>query len=185
MSATRVVLAEPSRLIRSLLRLALSTPDTVVVGETSSLHDVLPTCTAERPDVLVANCTFAGGDLEDVLDAVLATGTRVLVVARQASPERLTGLLANGAAGYLVHDTAPEAVLDAVQAVARGEVALHPVAASLVVDQWRRLRGSAPQSNERLTLTPREVEVLAAMADGLLADHAASIRPEPTPVGGA
>jgi len=169
MPPARVVLAEPSRLIRSLLRLALSTPDTVVVAETSSLDDVVALCASERPDVLLTNCSFDDGELEGALATVLASGTRVLVVARQASPERLTGLLASGAAGYLVHDTAPEAVLDAVLAVARGEVALHPVAASLVVDQWRRLRGDTPAgvSNDRLTLTPREVEVLAAMADGL------------------
>lgn len=167
MAPVRVVLAEPSRLIRSLLRIALSGPGTVVVAETSSLADVPGLCETERPDVLVANCSFGDGDLEAVLVDVLGAGARVLVVARQTSPERLTALLASGAAGYLVHDTAPEAVLDAVQAVARGEIALHPVAASLVVDQWRRLRGSAPQSNDRLTLTPREVEVLAAMADGL------------------
>ena len=40
-------------------------------------------------------------------------------------------------------------------------------AASLVVDQWRRLRGAGNESNDRLALTPREIEILAAMADGL------------------
>jgi len=169
MAPVRVVLAEPSRLIRSLLRIALSGPGTVVVAETSSLADVPGLCETERPDVLVANCSFGDGDLEAVLVDVLGAGARVLVVARQTSPERLTALLASGAAGYLVHDTAPDAVLDGVLAVAAGDVVLHPVAASLVVDQWRRLRGTtaAGVSNERLTLTPREVEVLAAMADGL------------------
>lgn len=169
MPLARVVLAEPSRLIRSLVREALAGPDTVVVAETSSLDEVLALCVAEAPDVLLTSCSFPTGELESVLDDVLATGARVLAMARLASPERLTGLLATGVAGYLVHDTAPEAVLDSVLAVARGEVALHPVAASLVVDQWRRLRNDTPAgtSNDRLTLTPREVEVLAAMADGL------------------
>src|SRR5205809_513286 len=59
---------------------------------------------------------------------------------------------------------------DAVRAVARGDIALHPVAAATVVDQWRRLRvgaGGSTVGNQRLALTPREVDVLAAMADGL------------------
>lgn len=166
---TRVILAEPSTLVRSLLRVAIAggRGETMVVGETGRAAELVALVVGEQPDVVVANTDFPDGELEGVLPELLDTGARVLVIARQASPERLTGLLAGGAAGYLVHDTAPEAVLDAVVAVGRGEVALHPVAASLVVDQWRRLRGAGNQANARLALTPREVEVLAAMADGL------------------
>ena len=147
--------------------MALADAGVLVVGETSSLDELLELCVAEQPDVVVSNCDLHGGRIDDHLDAISDCGSRLLVVASHAAPERLTGLLAGGASGYLVHDSSPEAVVDAVTAVAEGDVVLHPIAASTVVDQWRRLRGQATQSNERLTLTPREVDVLAAMADGL------------------
>lgn len=168
MSGVRVVIAEPTALIRSLVRIALAEDDVIVVGETTTLVELLELCRAERPHVVVTNCTLRDGDIDAHLGEFVASGSRVLVMAKDASPERLTGLLAGGAWGYLVHDCSPESVVDAVQAVAAGEVFLHPVAASLVVDQWRRLRGNTGHANnERLTLTPREVDVLAAMADGL------------------
>ncbi len=167
MPAVRVVLAEPSGLIRSLLRVALGASEVTVVGETGSLAELLELCRSERPTVVVSNCTLADADIDDSLPEIDACGARLLVIAREVSPERLTALLSGGVWGYLVHDTAPDAVLDAVRAVARGEVALHPQAASLVVDQWRWLRAAPERTNDRLTLTPREGDVLEAMADGL------------------
>ncbi len=167
MAAVRVILAEPSALIRSLLRVALSSGGAAVVGETTSVIEMLELVDTERPDVVIANCVLRDGDLDPHLAGLASSGVRVLVLARDASPERLTGLLVGGAFGYLLHDSAPDSIVEAVEAVARGDIALHPIAASVIVDQWRRLRGDTGRSNERLELTPREVEVLSAMVDGL------------------
>ncbi|MGH3922856.1 MAG: LuxR C-terminal-related transcriptional regulator, partial [Pseudonocardiaceae bacterium] len=103
------------------------------------------------------------------LPQVLATGTRVLVLSDGAAPEHLTAVLLAGASGYLVlADTAPIRVTEAVHAVARGEAALHPAVAGVILEQWRQLRATTvEQSADGVSLTPREREVLAAIADGL------------------
>jgi two-component system response regulator NreC len=166
MPSSRVLLAEPNSLVRSLLRVALSQPGVTVIGETSTLDELLELCASERPDVVVTNVDLDGGSIDRHVHALNATGTRVLVLTDEPSPERLTGLLSSGVSGYLLRDMGAESLVDAVHHVAAGQIALHPVAASTVVDQWKRLRDGGPD-NDRLTLTPRELDVLAAMADGL------------------
>jgi DNA-binding NarL/FixJ family response regulator len=167
---TRVVLADPNALVRSLLRVAMLRGALTVVGETSCLDELLELCAGERPDVVVTNSDFDEGVIDGHLRTLLTGDTRVVVLTRDPSPERLTALLAAGVSGYLLREVDPDAVVESVRAVARGEIALHPVAASTVVDQWRRMRsdGHRPAaSNDRLALTPREADVLGAMADGL------------------
>jgi len=110
------------------------------------------------------------GPIESCLDRVLATGAKVVILCDDASPERLTGLLERGVSGYLLHDSSPDHVGEGLLAVAGGAVALHPTICDTILKQWRRLRMVGPNlggPTARTTLTPRELDVLAAMADGL------------------
>lgn len=166
--SARVLIADPNRVVRSLLRVALVRGEAiVVVGETGNVDELVELCGSERPDVVVTNSDLDGGTIDGRVATVLAGGARVVVLTRDPSPERLTGLLAAGVAGYLLRELNPDAVAEAVVAVAGGDIVLHPVAASTVVDQWRRMRGDVAPANDRLVLTPRENDVLSAMADGL------------------
>lgn len=170
MPHVRVLIADPNALVRSLLRTAMLRGDITVVAETPSLDELLDLCAAEQPDVVVTNSDLDGGVIDGHVRALTDAGCRVVVLTRDPSPERLTAVLAAGVCGYLLREVDPESVVDAVLAVANGDIALHPVAASTVVDQWRRMRdnvGGRNVANDRLTLTPREVDVLAAMVDGL------------------
>jgi two-component system nitrate/nitrite response regulator NarL len=112
-----------------------------------------------------------GTEVESVLPAVLAFGTRAVIVSDDPSPERVTRILALGASGFLRHDTTPDQVVEAVQAVAGGAAVLGPQATATILEQWRRLResgivaGSGP--DKPAVLTAREHDVLVAMADGL------------------
>jgi DNA-binding NarL/FixJ family response regulator len=171
MSSARVLIADPNALVRSLLRVALLRGDLTVVAETGTLAELLELCATEQPDVVVTNSDYDDGAIDRHVVGLVDDGGRVVVLTRDPSPERLTALLAAGVSGYLLREVDPDAVADAVRAVARGDIALHPVAASTVVDQWRRMRNSVATGtaagNHRLALTPREVDVLTAMADGL------------------
>ncbi|MGH8883788.1 MAG: response regulator transcription factor [Egibacteraceae bacterium] len=165
----RAVVADASELVRAILRAVLSRAGIDVVGDTGSTTHLIELCRRCAPDVVVAGIVLGGEPLEPSLAKVLATGTKVLVLADSAAPERLGGVLLAGASGYLaLEDTAPARVAEAVHAVGRGEAALHPMAAGMVLEQWRRLRATAGnQAPKDVSLTPREREVLAAMADGL------------------
>src|SRR4051812_6861054 len=98
-----------------------------VVGETHALPELIELCAGEQPDVVVTNSDLEGGVIDPHLPSLLGDGSRVVVLTTDPSPERLTHLLANGVSGYLLREVDPDAVVDAVHAVARGDIALHPV----------------------------------------------------------
>lgn len=168
MAEVRVVVGDPEVLIRSLLRIVLSQRGLHVVGEAAASDELCELAASERPDVVVTSDQLADGALLDVVGELTATGARILVIGRDAAPERITHLLQRGAMGYLLRDSAPEQVADAVEALAAGDVALHPSVARTLLDQWRRLRGGSEPAGPA-QLTPRELDVLVAMSDGLAA----------------
>jgi DNA-binding NarL/FixJ family response regulator len=166
-----LVIAHRSTLIREALHLAGSSQNVLVVGETVKAAELVGLCEAEGPHVVYAEGTFEDGtEIESILSEVLATRARVVVVSDDPSPERVTQVLALGASGYLRHDTSPREAIDALVSVANGASVLGPAAASVILEQWRRLRGPvSPATSPRSALTAREHDVLVAMADGLAA----------------
>ena len=166
---TRIAIADHSLLLRDLLRPVCDGHGIEIVGQVSSATELVDVCLHHHVDVAVSGVSFANGELEPHLEALLATGARVLVLCDDPSPERLTSLLTQGASGYLLHDSSPEQVAEAALAVASGAVPLHPLAARTILEQWRRLRVRPLSLYERPRAlpTPREQEVLTAMADGL------------------
>jgi DNA-binding NarL/FixJ family response regulator len=163
-----IVIAHRSAFIRDVLRRKGSYRDVTTVGEAESGARLVELCESERPAVALVDTELQDGPVEGVMRAVLATGTKVLVISDDLSPERLTHLLARGASGHLLHDASPDQVIEAIETVAAGQCVLGPLAATVVIEQWRRLRDSGESAEPRDTLTPREHDVLAAMADGLV-----------------
>jgi two-component system nitrate/nitrite response regulator NarL len=166
--AISVVIAHRSAFIREVLRLKSSHRDVSTVGETESGSRLVELCEVERPTVVCLDTELEDGPAEGVLRSVLATGARVLVISADLSPERLTHLLASGVSGHLLYDVSPDQVIDAIESVAAGHCVLGPLAATVVVEQWRRLRDSGQSDAPADSLTPRQHEILAAMADGLV-----------------
>ena len=175
--SVRLVTAHRSAFIRDVLRIGAAPRQIFVVGEAGSASELVDVCRRQQPDVVYTEQAFADGDVEPVLAELVANGARVIVVCDDPSPERLTRILALGAQGYLRHDTSPEQVLDAIESVAGGAAVLAPAATATVLEQWRRLRdsgpGAGPIGGVAPTLTSRERDVLAAMADGLPAKSVA------------
>jgi DNA-binding NarL/FixJ family response regulator len=170
----RLITAHRSTFIRDVLRISGVARKIFVVGEARSAAELVELCRAEEPDVVYTEDRFdEGSEIESALVLLLATGARVIVVCDDPSPERLTRILALGAHGYVRHDTTPQQVLDAVESVAGGAAVLGPAATATVLEQWRRLRepgsGGGVHGGVVPTLTTRERDVLAAMADGLAA----------------
>jgi DNA-binding NarL/FixJ family response regulator len=163
-----VVVAHRSRLVRDLVRTVLAGHGTEVVGETSSRSTLVEVCRKTGAAVAIADTELDDGPLAEVLPDVLSAGCRVLVLSEDDSPDTLTTVLVAGASGYLlVGDTSAERVAEAVHAVAQGDAALNPAVAAAILEQWRHL-STAPTRGDRIgTLTPRELEVLQWLADGL------------------
>jgi DNA-binding NarL/FixJ family response regulator len=166
----RVVVAGQSLLLRNLLTELAHARGIKVVGETARATELIELCDLLTPDVVLSDLDFEDMALEQCLSALLVTGTRVLVLYDDYSEDRVMSVLMSGATGCLCHDASLEQLLEGLEAVAEGAAALDPVAAETILSQWRtfRLRGSTVQPH-RQELTPREVEVLTAMVEGMAA----------------
>jgi DNA-binding NarL/FixJ family response regulator len=167
----RVVIAHDDGLVRDLLRLACLRRHVQVAGMVDTYECLLSLCATAAPEVAVTADQLAGARVEEALDSLLATGTRLIVLSSDPSPDRLGHLLARDVCGYLSHDAGPDEVVSGIVAVARGDMACNPAVLTTILRQWRRLQ-SQPVSigvARRATLTPREQEVVTAMTDGLAA----------------
>jgi DNA-binding NarL/FixJ family response regulator len=167
-SPLRVVIAEDSTLIREgIARLIEESGGTVVakVGDGDAFVEAVE---AHRPDVSVVDVRMPPSQRDEGLRAAIEArqrvpGTPILVLSQYVERQYATELLADrgGGVGYLLKDRVgdvPE-FMDALRRVARGGTALDPeVVAQLMVPS----RAEDPLS----TLTPREREVIAAMAEG-------------------
>ncbi|HUP72462.1 MAG TPA: response regulator transcription factor [Acidimicrobiales bacterium] len=174
----RVLIANPSPLLRSVLRRACEGDAIHVLGEASTSAEALAQSRQNRPHVVLSSTEFTDGSLTNILQGLLTTGARTLVVGDAPSASLLNTLLIAGVSGYLYIDQVGASELVAgVRTVAVGDAALHPAAAALVLQQWRASRPTSPSETAapRTDLTARELEVLTAMAEGL-ATKAIAIR---------
>ena len=164
----RVVIAEDSALIREGIARLIEESGGSVVAKVGDGQAFVAAVQRERPDVSVVDVRMPPSQRDEGLRAAIEArrrvpGTPILVLSQYVERQYATELLADGAGGvgYLLKDRVgdiPE-FMDALHRVARGGTALDPeVVAQLMV----RDRADHPLS----ALTPREREVLAAMAEG-------------------
>ncbi|WP_150955264.1 response regulator transcription factor [Microbacterium testaceum] len=159
----RVVVADDHPIVRVGLVGLLDAADGIdVVGAASDGVEVVALVEKERPDVVLMDMRMPrrDGDEATAMLRESVPATRVIVLTTYESDDVIMRAVAAGASGYLLK-AAPEAELIAgIRAVAAGEVALAPSVARVLVAQ-------AGHARDAPTLTPREVEVLSHVAEGL------------------
>lgn len=135
--------------------------DITVVGTAADGHEALARVAELQPDVVLMDLRMPR------MDGVAATerigvdhpGTRVLVLTTFDTDADIVRAVEAGAAGYLLKDSSLADLVDAVRAAARGETVLAPPVAARLLSH---LRAPSPEA-----LTPREVEVLEAVGQGM------------------
>jgi len=169
--APRIVVAHDDGLVRDMVGFACARGGVDVVAEVDRYDNLVSCCRALAPDVALAADRLGDAWVEDALPQLFEAGTRVIVLSADPSPDRLSQVLVADVCGYLSYDAGIDEVVGGIFSVARGEVALNPEVLSTVVHQWRRLRAgpSWGGTRRRPVLTPRELDILAAMSDGLAA----------------
>ena len=178
----RVLLVDDDPLVRAGLRMILSSSAEIeVVGEAGDGADAVTAVQAHRPDVVLMDIRMPGMDGIAATTALrrLAAPPHVVVLTTFQADEHVMSALRAGADGFLLKDTPPADIVQAVRRVAAGEAMLSPsVTRTLLthlgtdeaLDRRRR-------ATERLTsLTDREREVATAVASGASnADIAATL----------
>jgi two-component system, NarL family, response regulator LiaR len=162
----RVLLVDDHTVVRRGLRLVFELEDDLeIVGEAADGREALAQVAALRPDVVVMDLLMPGMNGVEATRAIRAAFPDVEVVALTSVLEdrMVVDAVEAGASGYLLKETRPDELFEAVRAAARGEVRLDPRAQQRLM---RELRRPAAPADARATLTERETEVLQLLARG-------------------
>ena len=172
-SQTRVTIAEGHALVRGAITALLDAEDDITVtGVAGDADEALEVTERERPDVVLIDLDLPGGDGLDATRRIFSNpaleDVRVIVLSPSDEDDQLFGALRAGASAFLVKDTEPAELLEAVRAVARGEALLsRGVTRRLIAEVASQSDRYRPSPEELEELTAREREVTALVARGL------------------
>jgi DNA-binding NarL/FixJ family response regulator len=142
-----------------------------VVGEMASGPEALDRLAQSRADVLLVALEPSADGIRDLLRSVeeRSPESRVVLLGRDESEEEILECLEAGASGYLVRDQSLEELCAALEAVARGETVCTPRVAHSLFARLARLGRERRRRDklDYLTLTPRELEILRLVGDGM------------------
>ncbi|MFP5355331.1 MAG: response regulator [Gemmatimonadota bacterium] len=165
----RVVLADDHTVVRAGLKAVLGTAkDIDVVGEAKDGREAVALVDRFKPDVVVMDLSMAGMDGTAATKEIVAKGvsTRVLILTMHPEEDYLVPLLEAGAAGYLVKSAADRELVDAVRAVAKGDVYVRPTAARVLAKGLTKKDPHQVNRERFEKLTERERDVLRLTAQG-------------------
>lgn len=149
-------------------------PDFLVDGTAADGAAAVALCRLRRPDVVLMDVRMPVLDGIEATRQILADdgpddGPRILMLTTFDLDEHVYDALAAGASGFLLKDVTAERLFDAVRVIAAGGGLLAPSVTRRLIAEFVRQRPHAPTTNTVAlsNLTPREIEVLALIAEGL------------------
>jgi DNA-binding NarL/FixJ family response regulator len=167
----RVLLVDDHALARTGFRMVLDTEqDIEVVGEAATGRQAIHSAGRLAPDVVLMDVRMPELDGIAATRAIVAgeDAPRVLILTTFDLDEYVYDSLAAGASGFLLKDVGPEQLVHAIRVVATGEALLAPSVTRRLIDAMVRAgRRQVPPPAELDELTPRELEVLRLVAQGL------------------
>jgi len=163
----RVLIVDDHAIVRKGLRALLTEIDDMeIVGEAGDGQQALDLAETTQPDVILMDIVMPNMDGIEATRQITVRQpeVRILALTSFAADDKLFPAIKAGALGYLLKDSDPEELVQAIRQVHRGEPSLHPSIARKVLYELGR---PSPQPQTPDPLTERELEVLRFVAKGL------------------
>ncbi len=163
----RILIADDHAIVREGLRALIETkPDMELVGQAADGAEAIAQARALHPDVILMDIVMPHVDGIAAIKAIKGEdpAARILVLTSFAEDEKVFPAIKAGAVGYLLKDSPPLELIQAIRDVYQGRASLHPTIAFRVIHELSRPSDLPPTADP---LTEREVEVLRLVAQGL------------------
>jgi DNA-binding NarL/FixJ family response regulator len=166
---TRVLVVDDQELFRRGLTMVIGAVDGIeLVGEADNGKDAVDLAIRTDPDVVLLDVRMpARGGIETCaeLKAVMPS-VRIVMLTASDEESDLYDAIKSGASGYLLKDASIDEVAEAVRLVADGQSLISPAMAVKLLDEFKLLASSGPDTVTAPRLTGRELEVLRLVARG-------------------
>ena len=162
-----ILVADDHDLVRKgLCSLMAAKPGIEVVGEAADGVEAVLKARSLQPDVILLDLVMPHKDGIEAIQEIRAENpdARILVVTSFAEDDKVFSAIKAGALGYLLKDSSPAELLQAIYDVYRGESSLHPTIARKLIHELHQPPDLPPTEDP---LTEREAEVLSLVAQGL------------------
>jgi len=163
----RMLLVDDHAIVRKGIRALLAEIDDIeVVGEASDGQEAVTQALATNPDLILMDLVMpVMGGIEAIQRIIGAEpSARILVLTSFAADDKVFPAIKAGALGYLLKDSEPADLVEAIRQVYRGEPSLDPAIARKVLQEIRQPPAQPPTPEP---LTAREMEVLRLVARGM------------------
>ena len=163
-----VLVADKNQILRrGLISLLAEYPEFRVVGQASSVEEVLSLATKVQPDVITIDVRIpgAGGIAATEKIRQMLPECKILVLTASDTDKDLFASIKAGALGYVLKDVGLDEIIDAIRTVARGEAVISSSIATRLLDEYRRV-SNHDYGSEESELSSRELEVLKLVSVG-------------------
>jgi len=173
-----VLLADDQALVRAGFRALLDAQDDIeVVGEAGDGDEALRGAIELAPDVVLMDIRMPKIDglaaTRQIVSDVRLGDTKVVILTTFGLDEYVFEAIRSGASGFLVKDTEPDELIQAVRVVAGGDALLSPTVTKSLIEEFAARTKEPRPSGDLERLTDREREVMSLVAEGLSNDEIA------------
>ena len=152
-----VILADDHPMFQKGVRLLVDEePDMRVVGEAGDGKEAIEKVRKLSPDVVVMDISMPNFNGIEATRQILSDSpnTKVVALSMHAGKRFVKDMLAAGASGYMLKDSGPEAMINGIRAVMRGDVYLSPAITGIVVSEYKKLMVQSPSTSQTKDASP-------------------------------